>query len=339
MKRRNTRHISAGETAVKNVPQKDEPMQTGRKNRTIYHKIVLAAELYYTYGLSQEEVANRMGVTRPWVSKMLKRAEEMGIVRIEVMSPSAGIVQVEEALCERYGIKKATVIRSTDPQSSLKDLGRAAAHYLISAIRPNDTLGVYWGKTLAAVADEFIPLRHPDVTVVSLVGGFGKNPEILSNQIAGKIANALEAQCILLHAPALTGSREERDIFLKDPMIADAVQAGEKSDIVLLSIGSLWNSTLLDSGYVTEEEVNKLEEEGAVGDLAMRFVDKNGRILSHSVNDRIVAAELEQICTDARHVVGIALGENKVKVIKAAMLGRWIDVLVTDSNTAEELLK
>ena len=314
-------------------------MGNGKRSRAIYQRIVLAAELYYIYGLSQEEVAKRMGVTRPWVSKMLKRAEEMGIVRVEVISESAGIQQLEKALVERYGIKRAAVIRSVSQDDTLVDVGRAAAHYLISAIQPNDIIGVYWGKSLAAVAEQFLPLHHPDVTVVSLVGGIGANPEILSNQIAAKIASALDGTCELLHAPALTGSREERDIFMKDPMISKTLAIGERSDIVLLSIGSLRDSTLLASGYVTDEEVDRLEQMGAVGDIGMRFVDKNGRILDFSVNEKIVSNELEQVIDGARDVIGVALGDNKVDVIRAAMIGKWLDMLVTDSRTAEALLR
>ena len=61
----------------------------------MFPKMLLAANLYYKEKLSQQEISQQLNISRPWVSKLLKRAEEAGIVRIEILSPYTGHTELE----------------------------------------------------------------------------------------------------------------------------------------------------------------------------------------------------------------------------------------------------
>lgn len=311
------------------------------KNRksSIDERTILASELYYLYHLSQEEIAKQLGVSRPWVSKLLTRAEETGIVRIEVMTPTSGITDMEIALEEKFKIKKAKVIKNIPGMDPLVNIGRATANYVISILRPDDVIGVSWGNTLSYVADAFIPLHYPNVKVIPLIGGLGINSKILSNQIAIKIADALGSQYNLIFAPAIAVGKAEKEIFLKDPNIIKSINEGENVDIAILGLGSLRQSTIYQFQYIDAQEIDELEKLGAVGDISLEYIDKTGNKINHRINDRLIAADLMIVRKNAREIIGVAFDKNKVPIIRATLAGNWLDVLITDDATAKELLQ
>lgn len=310
-----------------------------KSDERMYQKILVAAEFYYLYKFSQEEISKRMGISRPWVSKLLKRAEEIGIVKVEVLTPSAGITQIEDQLKEKYNIASCKVVRKFSSANILTNVGKAAANYILSVIQPKDIIGVSWGRTLAAVADEFVEVYYPDVSVIPIIGGLGIDPELLSNQVATKMANTLGAHYALLHAPAFTTGKKERDVFLNEPSIKSMIEKCDDVTIAVTGLGSLRGSTMHMAGYISEQEISELEELGVVGDIALRFIDCDGTIVSHPILNRLVASDLNTIRKKAKQIIGVASGINKVTVIDAALKGKWLDALITDFETASELLK
>jgi DNA-binding transcriptional regulator LsrR (DeoR family) len=302
-------------------------------------KILLISELYYIYKLSQQEISKKLGVSRPWVSKLLKRAEEIGVVRIEVLSPSAGIVDLEDQIKKKFNIANAKVVQTLSQDRVIQNIGKAAANYTLSIIKPKDVIGVSWGRSLSAVAEQFVPMHYPEMSVTPILGGLEINPELLSNQIAAKIAETLGANSWILHAPAFTSGESERDIFLKEPSIDNVIKNCEKVDIVITGLGSLRGSTIDQAGYITSQEVDELEALGAVGDIALRFVDVDGNVVSHNIHNRLVACDLSILRKCSRQIIGVASGEDKVEIIRAALKGNWLDAIITDVSAAEKLLE
>ena len=301
-------------------------------------KVVLAAELYYIYHLTQEQIAKRLGVSRPWVSKLLQRAEDAGIVRIDVSTISSGIGEVEEKLKSKFSIRSAKVIKPMPDGQTLAQCALAAAHYLISVMEPDSCIGLAWGKTLAAVVDAILPMNMPDAMVVPLVGGLGANPTVLSNQLAANLAQSLSARCSLLHVPAFVGGREEKQLLLNNPMIHKTIELSEHADIAIFGIGALHQSTMVREGYISRDIIAELENAGAVGDIALHFIDAQGKLIDHPVSDQIVSGDISKTRSNARHAIGVAVGDAKVPVIRAALSGRWLDALITDLPTANLLL-
>jgi DNA-binding transcriptional regulator LsrR (DeoR family) len=301
-------------------------------------KVVLAAELYYIYHLTQEQIAKRLGVSRPWVSKLLQRAQNSGIVRIDVATFSSGVTDIEEKIKHRFGICNAKVIRPMPDGQTLPQCALAASHYVISILEPHSVVSLSWGKTLAAMVGSFLPLSMPGVTVVPLVGGMGVNPTILSNQLAAGLAKTLGAQCSLLHVPAFVGGKQEKDLLINNPMIRATIDKSEHADIAIFGIGALKYSTIVREGYISPQIIQQLEDMGAVGDIALHFINAQGSLIHHPVMDQIVSGDIKLTRGNARHAIGIAVGEQKVPAIHAALCGHWLDVLITDLPTASLLL-
>lgn len=305
-------------------------------NETI-KRVTLIAEMYYLHHMSQKDIAERLGISRPWVSKLLKRAEELNIVRIEVKSAFTGCEDLQEKLSKKFNMKNIYVVESMNNES-FASVGHAAANYLVSKVLPGDTIGVSWGMSLTRMVDFITPMMIKDVSVIPLVGGAGTNAECLSNMIANRIAQKLGASYELLHANACCSDEREHEIVMQNPITRGVIERGERANIAIVGLGDLKHSRLIEYGYITPEDEAELERIGAIGDIALRLVDKGGEVMDIDFNKRIVAGDLETVRQNAREVIAIAFGEHKAKIIKAALKSGLITTLFTDSQTAEKLL-
>jgi DNA-binding transcriptional regulator LsrR (DeoR family) len=310
-------------------------------SQELTEKLVLAAELYYIYDLPQKDIAARLGVSRPWVSKLLKRAEEIGIVRIDVNTNTAGISDIEKKLIDKYGLKNAKIVKTstTDSSLALAQAAHAAAHFLVSIIEPRNTIGIAWGSTLAAMFNQYLPVSFPGVTVVPLVGGIGRNADILSNQLASKLAASLGARYRLLHTPAFVVGKQERETIMNDPATKELIEMTENVDIAILAMSTLdITHAFTKFGYMSRQEYDELVELDVAGDVALRFIDHDGAIANHDAHDKLIAGDLSKTVKHARYTIGFALGQRKVPIIRAALKGKWMNVLISDLETAIAVL-
>ncbi len=300
-------------------------------------RITLAAEMYYIYDMSQKEIADRLGVSRPWVSKLLKRAKEMDIVRIEINSPLVGTPEMEKKIKERYRIDYVSVIPSM-VNGDYTNISMAAANYLVSHIQPKDTIGISWGMSIARMIDHVVDMQLPDTTIVPVVGGAGSDAECLSNVNANRLSNILGSKCRLLHANAYCAAQNEYQVMISNPMTREILDLGEHSDIALVGIGDLDHSRILDYDYLTPEDRAMIRASDVVGDIAFRFVDKGGEVADIDFNHRVVACDLTKLRKNAREVIAIAYGTEKAEVIKAVLKGGLLTTLFTDYDTAQLLI-
>lgn len=306
-------------------------------NANMIDKIILIAEMYYSYGLSQMEIAEKLEISRPWVSKLLNRALEMGFVRIEVISHRAGYLGMEQELISKYGIKNVFIVKNSQTSNNFDNIGTSSAFYLLAQVKPGDIIGVSWGLTISTMVEKLIPIKMQNLTIIPLVGGLGTKLTDMSNIAAMKMADIFSAKCNLLHAPAFCASKEERDLLISNPQIQDVIEQGKHTNIAILSVGALLNSTIMNENSISAETVSDLQKCGAVGDIALRFIDKNGNLVNHEINQRTIACPLEDI-VHAREVICLGSGEHKVVVLDAALKGKWFTTLFTDVKTAEALL-
>lgn len=301
-------------------------------------KITLAAELYYVYHLTQSDIAAQMGISRVWVGKLLQKAQDIGIVRIEVKTASAGVAELENALKNKFGLKCAKVVRCVRTEPCQQTCARAAASYLAGILHPNDCVSTFWGTTLAAIVSDFVPLHFPDVTVVPFSGGLGYNKAVTPNEIAYTLAEKLSAKARPLHAPGIVAGRKERDLLLSDPTIRDTINLSENADILVLGMGPLRHPTLVSANGVSEEEFAELESIGCVGDICLTFLDSEGNLIDHPIHDRILSGDLIKARPRAREVITASCGVTKARILRATMVGKWVDTVITDEETAREVL-
>jgi DNA-binding transcriptional regulator LsrR (DeoR family) len=301
------------------------------------------ARMYHEQGLRQTEIMERLNMSQSTISRLLKRAEKAGIVRITVSVPSGAYPDLEEALQEKFRLKEAIVVDSVEDDDHLmRDLGPAAAYYVETTLKPNDVVGLSsWSAALLAMVDAMQPnTRTAGVRVVQILGGVG-NPsaEVHATHLTQRFANLVGGSATLLPAPGVVGSAEARRVLMKDRFVQEAVRLIDTVTLALVGIGSIEPSRLLAaSGNVfSHSELEVLGEHGAVGDICLRFFDRMGAPVTTSLNDRVIGMDLGQL-RRANRVVGVAGGKRKAAAIRGALVGGLVNVLITDRNTAALLL-
>jgi len=302
------------------------------------------ARMYYGLGIRQQEITTRLNIHQSTISRLLKRAREANIVRISVSMPSGIFPELEEGLEEKYGLSEAIVVDCLpDEQQMVKDLGNAAAFYLETTIKEGEVLGISsWSRNLLAMVDSLHPTQRGNGgKVIQILGGMGSpGAQGHATSLTQRLAYLLGAAAVLLPAPGVVGSPEAKKVLEKDEYVRQVLDLFPKIDTALVGIGSLQPSKLLASSgnRFSQNEIRQLHAIGAVGDICLRFFDAEGHLVSTPLHNRVIGIELQAL-KSAKRVVGVAGGPRKEDAIRAALRGKWINVLITDKKTAENLLK
>ena len=323
-----TRHLRAVDMAI-----------SGDEHRLLYR----IAQAHYEDGLTQQQIAERFGVSRPKVSRLLQRAKRERVVTITLVPPAGCFPDLERGLEQRYGLDEAIVVSVTDPSDLTavkRELGPAAADWLVRSIHGDEVVALAWGLSILSMAEALPTRRFPGVTVVQLLGGLGPVDDLEhSAELTRRVAQRLGARLRLLPAPGIVSSREAAQALRADRRIAETLALAARADIAVVGIGILSPDTVLlrEGVIVTQRDLDVLRQAGVVGDVILRYLDANGTPLDLEINERIVGLTLQQLRQVPR-VMGIAGGEAKHAVVRAALRGGLLDVLVTDHVTAQSLL-
>ncbi len=301
------------------------------------------AHLYYEQGLNQSAIASRLDLSQATISRLLKRALTEGIVRITVSMPSGVFASLESDLQAKYDLKEAIVVDcAPDDESIQRSIGVAAAFYLENTVKSNEVIGISsWSATLLAMVDAMRPLpRSTGAQVVQILGGIGQSDaEVHATRLTDRLAKLVQGTARFLTAPGVVGSADARQILLDDPFVAGTIALFEQVTLALVGIGAVEPSRLLArSGNIfSADELDLLRNRGAVGDICLRFFDAGGQPVQVALNERVIGMTLAQL-QKARRSVGIAGGQRKHAAIRGALAGGWVNVLITDRFTAEELV-
>jgi len=302
------------------------------------------ARLYYESGLRQTDITERLNIHQSTVSRLLRRAEKEGIIRITLNMPSGLHPELEDALVSSFDLREAIVVDSIDREGQVaRDLGAAAAFYVETTVKPREVIGISsWSAALLAMVESMHPRpRATDARVVQILGGIG-NPgaQTHATQLTQRLAQLVSGTATLLPAPGAVGSAEARRVMLEDPYVRQATALFRSLTLALVGIGAVEPSKLLAaSGNVfSPRELKSLSDRGAVGDICLRFFDSEGTPIETPLNDRVIAIELSQLKRVDR-VVGVAGGKRKTEAILGALRGGLINVLITDRSTAERLIR
>jgi len=302
------------------------------------------ARMYYEEDMRQSDIAKQLGLSQATISRLFTQAKEEGLVRIIIVNHKGVYVELEKEIMGRYGLRDVIVVdcqNSEDEELIQRDLGAAASYYIESSINNGEVIALSsWSSTLLALVDSMhtIP-KKKNIKVVQILGGVG-NPaaEIHATHLTGRLADLVQGEAIYLPAPGVVGSKTTRDAFLEDVFVQEAMSVYDDVTIGLVGIGSVSPSNLLaQSGNTfSEEELKKLRDKKAVGDILLHFYDVDGVPIKNSLDDRVISMELEQLKKVDR-AIGIAGGSRKFEAIRGALRGKLINILITDSCTAKRL--
>ena len=307
--------------------------------------IARVARMYYLENQTQSTIARQLSLSQASVSRLLKRARDEQIVHVSVDVPRGTYPDLEDKIRGLYGIEEAIVADCMEDREEqiLSSIGDAAAHFLESTMRDGEVIGISsWSQTLLRMVDKIHPMKRVAASkVVQTLGGMG-NPgmEMHATQLTTRLSRLAQAEPILLPAPGVAASTAGRLVLVSDPFVRSAMDQFRNITLALLGIGSVKPSELLArSGNVfTREELDAVAQMGAVGDISLRFFNANGEAVIAPLDERVIGMSLEEI-RKVPKVVALAGGERKIAAIRGALLGKLIDVLITDRFTAVKLLE
>jgi DNA-binding transcriptional regulator LsrR (DeoR family) len=301
---------------------------------------VKAAWLYYVEGLTQEQVARHLNVSRLKVLRMLAACNDEGVVRISIAGETASQVALERSLEAEFDLEEAIVVPSpTDPSATPKMIGHAAAEYISNAIYDGVTVGVGWGATLHQSLGSLARRMTNDVAVVSLLGGLVRSQWINPSLFAWRMAEAFGAESFALTAPVYLSDPALRQHLWQEPQLRALLDRAKKMDLAFVGVGGISdNSTVFQHGILPQSDIASLRRAGAVADVLCQFVDAEGRLVDHPVNRQVMAIDLDVLKATPKVII-VAGGQEKLAAIQAALRATGAKVLITDASTAVGLLE
>jgi deoxyribonucleoside regulator len=309
------------------------------------HELLLlrVAEMYYEENQTQEQIGHKLHLTRWKVGRLLAEARTAGIVHIEIVHPRHRRHKEERALVEQYGLRDAVVIPTGDTTDDvvLRDRVAAAAAQYLTDLRPAPRmLGVSWGRTLDAVAAHIAPGWARGVHVVQVNGGLSRSRRPTSaSDMAARLAHHGGGTVTLLPAPAIVERDTTRVALEGDRAVGGVLDLARQCGVYLFSPGALTHdSVLVESGYLSPQDVDALAAEGGVGDVVSRFIDAEGRIASEELDRRTLGLPLDDLRAGEWSIAVVA-GSAKHRVCHAVVSSRICNVLITDQRTAVHLLE
>lgn len=302
---------------------------------------VRVAELYYDDNKTQDEIGALLNISRFKAGRLLVQAREKGIVRIEIVHPRARRLSLERELRERFSLTDAVIVPAPDHEVGvLSRVAQAAADYLTQLRPVPRTLGVSWGRTLDALAEHLPVGWASGVTVVQINGGVSLNPKAATaGSLAATIAQRGAGSAVLLPSPAIFERLETKRAIEGDRAVGEVLALAATASAYLYSAGVAdASSVLVESGYLTPDDVARLVAKGAVGDVVGRYINAAGQIVDAELNERTVGLGLDELRSAATAIFMVA-GSAKHDVARAVVASGLCTVFVSDENTAKALLE
>lgn len=314
--------------------------------------MIRAAWLYYVGGLTQEEVAGRLGVHRTRVVRLLGEARDRGIVSVTIHHDSIRELAVEQAIAARYALDFCIVTppigldgETTDPrliaaQAMLarRAVGGAAANFLKGRLAGSErlTVGVSWGRTLEQLALHLAGVRNSQARFVSLMGSLTRNSASNPFEVVQALAARTGGEGHFLPVPFIADSEADRAVLMSQRTVARALALAQTADLYFISVGELSETALLrEQAMLSAAELASVRATGAVADTLGRLFDPTGAEVSHELSRRTLAVGFEEL--RGRDVVLLGAGLSKVAAIAALLETGIVRALIVDGDTARAL--
>ena len=303
------------------------------------------ASMYYEKGMTQEEIGKALYLSRTRISRILKKAEEVGVVEIHVNHILERNHSFEERIKQRFHLKEVRLYNgggSKSDQEIMDGVVKIAAAFLKERINRKMVVGISWGNTIRETVEVLGEVEKIPIDIVQIMG-FAATTNLMSNSdnIAHCLASKYGGIAHGLNSPLFVPDMYVKNQIMKDKNIAATLVMAARADMVLTSIGTLEKVT--DSnpwlGYMTKEMFEEIRSQGAVGCLGARFFDRNGKVLDNNEWNRHRFGILLEDIRKIKAVVIVASGEMKADALLGAIRGGLVDTLISDSRMAEKIVK
>jgi DNA-binding transcriptional regulator LsrR (DeoR family) len=306
-----------------------------------------AAWLYYVVGLTQEEIAARLGLARTRVVRLVAEARERGLVSITIQHDSIRDLEIEQALCKQFGLDfclttprldlapgKDRRLLAAQGLIARRAVGGAAALLLKGRLTNGPvTVGLSWGRTLEQVALHLSGVRNPRARFVSLMGSLTRNSASNPFEVVQALAARTGGEGHFLPVPFIADTQSDREVLISQRIVAEAIDLALSADLYLISVGEMTETAILrQQDMISKDELGSLRALGAVADTLGVFIDAEGQLIPHPVTQRALAIPFERL--HGRDVVLLAAGTEKADATIALLRTGVVKGLIIDGDTA-----
>jgi|InofroStandDraft_1065614.scaffolds.fasta_scaffold26909_2 DNA-binding transcriptional regulator LsrR (DeoR family) len=294
--------------------------------------MIRAAWYYYMENYTQQNISDLLGVSRAKVISLLEKARQNGVIQFRIRQEGDRRIQVEQDLSARFGLKDVFTVPGAGTLPNLNEsIAQAAAMYILRRLEEGDFLNMGYGDTTSRVLNYLAMAAEKPLNVVSLTGG-------VSYYLPNANSNVFNARLHLIPSPLLLSSQDLLEAMRQEPVVEEISRMIPLSHMSVVGIGSMSDqATIVKNGIFNANDFTVLKLQGAVGDILSHFMDKNGRLVAMDQEGRLMSTGLEDL-RKLENVVGVAGGPSKADAILAALRGGYLDVLITDEETAQTLL-
>ncbi|MEN3185200.1 MAG: sugar-binding transcriptional regulator [Atribacterota bacterium] len=304
--------------------------------------IVRVAWLHYIEGYNQNDIADMLRLSRPKVTRLLDRARKQGIVKFFIKAPQVNLFSLEKKLKQAFALHDAVVVPSgRNDEETIENIGRGGALYFSQNVWKWRLVGFSWGKTLRAFAENLFAMDEVrDIRFVSLAGGLTLGTFMNPFNIGERLSLVFNGQCYYIHAPEVAESVEARELYLSERVNRKTFEMARQTECSLLGIGvaDVEHSTYIQAGFIDRQDMEIIRQKGGVGDILGQFFDLEGQILDLELHRKTIAIPLEDL-RKMPNVIGLAGGPHKIEAILGALRGGFVKILITDEETARNVLE
>ena len=302
--------------------------------------IIEVAKMYYSYNISQKDIAKTLGISKAYVCQLLDTARKEGFVEIRIKDLYAKERNKEEQLKHAYGLKDVWIFKNEEYRNKeelLDFIADAVGRLLAEKVKDNYTFAFSWGNTLYNVSKRINKtFEVHNVNVVPLSGSMNNlQSNIYVSEISTKFAEIFQGIPYLLPLPAIVENSILKEQLYQDRSMASLIEMMSYPDVAIFTVGHPGEDNLLyQSGYITKEELEFLNKNGLVGDLLVHFLNKDGELINEDIEKRTITCSLEKL-KNVPVKICIAYDVTKAAVLKGALKKGYIDYLYVDEATAQ----
>lgn len=299
-----------------------------------------AGWLYYVAGMTQDQIARELGVSRQRAQRLVSRAMTEGLIHVRLEHRIAACLDLEQALTARFGLTRCRVAPglgpNADPVQAIAPAAAAELERFLGMAEPM-VIALGTGRALRGMVDSVSSMEAPQHRLVSLIGNIAPDGSASFFDVIMRIADKVRAPHYPMPVPVISATAEENAAFQALEPVKRVVDLARKADVTFVGVGQMSNDApLLADGFVTQTDLHEMQDVGAVGEVAGWVFDRKGRYLDLGTNERVGGVRIAP--GQDRPVIGVAAGASKVPAIMAALTSRIINGLVTDEETARAIL-
>ncbi len=302
-----------------------------------FELMVMIAKMYYMENLTQSEIARKLDMSRSNVSRLLISCRELGIVEITINDSSIKSFELKRKIKNRFGVKDVIITPLLDDRAAnILNAGKAAAKYVSDILADHMSIAIGWGSTIYKMVNAYTYHSANGVDVYQLMGGTNiKESHKDGIQLTIDFAKKVGGVPHFFNAPLVVQNSELKELLMNESTIREHLDQAGRSDVAIVALGTNdpEHSSLVLAGCITKEQSNRLYKEGICTNIMGQHMDIYGKLSNKELNDNVMGLTMDQF-KKIKLKIGVASGDEKVRPIISALMGGYINTLITDERTA-----